>query len=305
MTINGASRTVQTRQVRRGMELALGSVARPNPLVIAWRWRYELDGALGLAVAVYALTSAVGPWWALAVIAAAAGSLAAWPTARRQTVVRAWCIITPHRVRTGCAQAWIHSRQGKIPTVLLTTAQPFGERVYLWLRAGVGAEDLIAVRPLLAAACWADDVKIARNDRYAHLVVLDVIRRSFARPAGGDLLEIEQPPRWPQAGIARRKLVESPYQRGVPAGRGRDHAGIQRSADSQAPGAGVAVGINLSLFQNANFSHCGSTLLAVPPMLPGLRVPGSNHAKLSRRCGRAIVSTARRRPRVRGRPPSR
>jgi hypothetical protein len=216
MTINAASRRVQMRQVRAGMELALGSVARPNPLVIAWRWRYELGGASGLAIAAYALTSAVGPWWALAVIAAAAGSLASWPATRRQAVVRVWCIITPHRVRTGCAQAWIHSRQGKIPVVLLTTAQPFGERVYLWLRAGVGASDLLAVRPLLAAACWADDVAIARNDRYAHLVMLDVIRRSFTRPAGGDLLEIDQPPRWPQAGIARRELATSAHQRGSP-----------------------------------------------------------------------------------------
>ncbi len=223
MTIDVTSRTARTRQVRAGMELALGSVARPNPLVIAWRWRYELGGALGLAIAIYTLTSAVGPWWALTVIALAGGSLSAWPTARRQAVVRAWCIITPHRVRTGCAQAWIHSRQGKIPIVLFTTAQPFGERVYLWLRAGVGAEDLIAVRPLLAAACWADDVYIARHDRYAHVIVLDVIRRSSARPPGGDLLEIE-PPSWPEAGIASRELAGSPPHCGPPQAYRRDHA---------------------------------------------------------------------------------
>jgi hypothetical protein len=260
MTINVASRTVQTRQVRAGMELALGSVARPNPLVIAWRWRYELGGALGLAIAAYALTSAVGPWWALAV-AAAAGSLAAWPTIRRQAAVRAWCIITPHRVRTGCAQAWIHSRQGKIPIVLLTTAQPFGERVYLWLRAGVGAADLIAVRPLLTAACWADDVNIARNDRYAHLVVLDVIRRSFTHPAGGDLLAIEQPPQWPRAGITRRELAASACQRGSPRALGRDHAGIERSADLQPAARSQCRRWHQRLaVPKRQFSHCGSTV---------------------------------------------
>jgi hypothetical protein len=65
--------------------------------------------------------------------------------------------------------------------ILLTTREPFGERVYLWCRAGITAGDLSASRELLAAACWADDVLVWRGDRYAHLVCLDVIRRS-SRP---------------------------------------------------------------------------------------------------------------------------
>ena len=54
------------------------------------------------------------------------GAALAWPPARRHLIARAWCVITPHRVRVGCAQAWIHSRRGKIPIVLLTTRQPLG-----------------------------------------------------------------------------------------------------------------------------------------------------------------------------------
>jgi hypothetical protein len=170
--------------------------------VIAWRWRYELGLAVLMAITVIGLTSAIGLWWGLVTIGAVSCLTAAWPAARKRVAVRAWCIITPHRVRSGCAQAWIHSRRGKIPVVLYTAAEPFGERVYLWCRAGVGLEDLIAARSLLAAACWADDVHVARHERFAHLVALDVIRRPYAHPAGDDWPDITEPPSWPYAGIS-------------------------------------------------------------------------------------------------------
>ena len=38
-----------TRQARAGFEYAMGTVARANALVAAWRWRYELAAAAGLA----------------------------------------------------------------------------------------------------------------------------------------------------------------------------------------------------------------------------------------------------------------
>ena len=103
---------------------------------------------------------------------------AAFPAGRQFLVARAWCILTPHRVRVGCAQAWIHSRDGKIPAIIRTRHCPFGERVHLWCRAGISAEDLYLARELLAAACWAEDIRVLRHPGYAHLVALDVIRWS-------------------------------------------------------------------------------------------------------------------------------
>jgi hypothetical protein len=229
MTTNSGPRAYSTRRTRAGLELALGSVARPNPLVIVWRWRYELGLALFLAIVVLALTSAVGLWWGLATISIVSGLTAAWPAARRQIAVRAWCIITPHRVRTGCAQAWIHSRRGKIPVVVFTTAEPFGERVYLWLRAGVGAEDLMAARQLLAAACWANDVNVAPHERYAHLVALDVIRRPSTHPAEDEWLDLAEPPSWPHGSTPRQKLAERCRKGMSSAGRERRVRGYTRS----------------------------------------------------------------------------
>jgi hypothetical protein len=173
------------RQARAGLHFALGSVARPNPVVAAWRWRYELAAAAALVAvwlvlgtaAVAALTGGVA---AVVLVTAASG-----PRGRRYLMARAWVIVTPHRVRAGCAQAWIHSRNGKIPAVLLTVRRPFGERVYLWCRAGTSADHLSSARELLASACWADDVRVFRSPRHAHIVTLDVIRCEQPDSAAG------------------------------------------------------------------------------------------------------------------------
>jgi hypothetical protein len=106
-----------TREALASFQFALGTVARPSPFVIAWRWRYELGLTAGLPLAVIGLVHAVGAGWAIGVIAALAHAIVLWPAARRLLVAQAWCVITAHRVRTGCAQAWIHSRTGKIPIV--------------------------------------------------------------------------------------------------------------------------------------------------------------------------------------------
>jgi hypothetical protein len=161
-----------------GHEQALTSVATPWPTTVLWRWRYETG--LVAAVAGLAAIAAQGVFWpaALAVVAVAAG--AAIPAVRRPVLARAWCVITEHRIRSGCAQARIHSRQGRLPAVLVTSPRPFGERVLLWCPACTSADDFESARDLLAAACWSADIRIERDARRAHLVSVEVIRR----PAG-------------------------------------------------------------------------------------------------------------------------
>lgn len=169
-------RPASTRQARAGLEYALGTVARANPAVAAWRWRYELAVVSALAAIWLALDTAAASWLT-AGLAGALAAIASFPAGRRFLAARTWCIVTPHCVRTGCVQAWIHSRYGKLPIIVLTKRQPFGERVYLWCRAGISATDFSSTCKLLAAACWAQDVQVSHHVRYAHLVALDVIRR--------------------------------------------------------------------------------------------------------------------------------
>jgi hypothetical protein len=165
-----------TRQALAGLQYALGTVAPPNPLVFAWRWRYELIFGVALPAALIVLGGLPVMLGTLATLALLAGAALMWAPSRRLLIARAWCIITPHRVRVGCAQAWIHSRYGKIPIVLFTTRQPFGERVHLWCRAGTSTIDFTSAQALLTTACWARDVRASENERFAQLMTLDVIR---------------------------------------------------------------------------------------------------------------------------------
>jgi hypothetical protein len=180
----GRPRRPNDPSIMASVETAVSTVARPG-IAWPWHWRYELALTAGLPLAALAIGSTLGLDWLIAVAAAATAILVAtmtWPPSRQRIIARAWCIITPHRVRTGCTHAWIQTRDGRLPTVLYTTPADFGERVWLWCRAGITAGDLVAARDILRAACWASDVRVVVNDRRSHIVVLEVIRRL---PTGG------------------------------------------------------------------------------------------------------------------------
>ena len=163
----------------------LDDILRPSRRIgvlgAAWRWRYELGLAAGVTLALATLLRVLGTEWTVIAMSALAGALAPpWPPWATAAALR---VITPHRLRSGCAQARIQSRRGRLPLVLRTTSTPFGERVRLWCPAGTSAEDLRSARPLLRAACWAADVRITRDERYAHIVTVDVIRHRLLRAA--------------------------------------------------------------------------------------------------------------------------
>jgi hypothetical protein len=115
----------------------------------------------------------------LAVMGIAAVTLGL-PDARYWLAAHARCVITAHRVRTGCAEAWIQTRSGKLPIILLTTPRPWGERVYIWCRAGICLEDFQEASDILRSACWASHTYTTSSTRYSHVVILDVIRYQSA-----------------------------------------------------------------------------------------------------------------------------
>lgn len=204
-----------------GLEQILVTVKRPNPLVLLWRWRYEVGLLLGIGLPVAALVQNVGAAATIALTSAVALTigigLTLSPRARQLAVDRAWCVITPHRVRTACAQARIHSRNGRLPFVLLTSRAPHGERVLLWCRAGTSVEDFVAARPLIVAACWASEVRVKPSRRHAQLVILDVVHgepapnRPAADPPGEYLPAPADPP--PSEPLHPRPLPTLPRPR--------------------------------------------------------------------------------------------
>jgi hypothetical protein len=169
------------------LEAAVREIRRPGPLELVWNWRWEL----GILAAGAGLSALVAGSLGLIGLAATAGAglavavvLLQWPPARTWVVTRAWCVITPHRVRVGCINAWVQTRRGKLPFILHTMPTDYGERVYLWCRAGIAAADLFAARHLLAAACWAKEVRVAPSLRHAHLVTLEIVRKQYSERTG-------------------------------------------------------------------------------------------------------------------------
>jgi hypothetical protein len=177
---SGRPRQPNDPSVMASVEAAMSTVTRPRLIARVWHWRYELGLIAGVLLGTIGIGVTLGPGWLITAAAAAMTVMAAalsWPPSRQRITARAWCVITPHRVRTGCAQAWIHTRDGHLPVVLYTVPARFGERVWLWCRAGITARDLEAARDVLRAACWASDVRVVVNDRRSHIIVLEVIRR--------------------------------------------------------------------------------------------------------------------------------
>jgi hypothetical protein len=177
-------------------------VAAPNPLVAAWRWRYEIALVSGLSAGLAAASSSLGALLTITAVIGITLIILCWPTARRFAVDRAWCIISPHRVRVGCAEGLIYSSRGKIPVILWTSHRAFGERVLLWCRAGTSADDFVSARTVLAAACWAQDVAVYFDIDHTQLVTLDVIRRPPGDPTSDpegyrSSDPSDRPPAWP------------------------------------------------------------------------------------------------------------
>jgi hypothetical protein len=171
------TRSRRDRQARllADLDRALMPEPRRRLLVIIWRWRYELGLVAAVTAGLATVGDVLGARWAVIGAAALVGRFGPpWP---QSYVARAWCVITPHRLRAGFTQARLHTRQGRLPVIMRTTRTPFGEHVRLWCPAGISAEDIRSARATLRAACWAADVKVIRDKRHAQIVTVEVIRR--------------------------------------------------------------------------------------------------------------------------------
>jgi hypothetical protein len=144
----------------------------------AWRWRTELT-TLALLGAFYGWLSSQleSPAWAGAVLAGFVGILLGLPWSRRFLTSRFWCLLTRHRFQRLCWEARLHTRAGRLPAVLWIRPTRVGERLWVWCRAGISAEDFTDHTDELRAACYARDARVTRNPRWSQLVTIDIIRR--------------------------------------------------------------------------------------------------------------------------------
>lgn len=160
---------------------------RRTPLpVTLWNWRKELTVAGFALIAALVVVSSLGLPWLVIVASALVGVF--WPPWSERLRGFAWQIVTPHLLRSGLYQAGIQNRDGRLPVIVRVTSEPFGERLRLRLPSGTCAEDLWYSRDILRAACRSADVHVFRDERRAHLVTVDVVRRPppSAGPGYGD-----------------------------------------------------------------------------------------------------------------------
>ena len=162
---------------------AAGAVIYVWPVLRAlWHWAAEIVAGLALVTAGTALSSWAGPLVCLASFAILAGVVVSVRQVRRRVWAWAWCVVVRHRLRMSFA-AFIRSQNrihvhGAAPLILWARPTPAGERVWVWLRAGLDLEQLEGNAGKLAVACWASEVRIAgASQRHAALVQVDVTRR--------------------------------------------------------------------------------------------------------------------------------
>jgi hypothetical protein len=143
----------------------------------AWRWRTELTVLSGLLAALYWLSSQITIIWAAVVLSAVIGIVFAVPWSRRFIIRRFWCVLARHRFHRLCWEARLHTRAGRLPVVLWTRPTKVGERLFVWCRAGICADDFTANSGELAAACYAREARVTRNTAWSQIVTIDIIRR--------------------------------------------------------------------------------------------------------------------------------
>jgi hypothetical protein len=150
---------------------------RPHPLLVAYRWRYELGGSAA-AVATWVGLGDSAEVGTVGGIAAGAVALA-WAPARAVARRAIEHVIVQHRLRTGFLQAALTNRDGRMPRIMHARTRGETVTVAVWLPAGLAAEDVEAAAGMLASACGAAAVTVAPG------VSRDRIRIVVERPRWG------------------------------------------------------------------------------------------------------------------------
>jgi hypothetical protein len=123
------------------------------------------------------LRDLIGHTAALIVVTMLVLSILVIPASRRYLNRRWWSITTRHRMRACFLQTRTMTHHGRLPLLVWSRPSPVGEKVRVWLPAGLSVKDLEKVTTETAAACWAADVRITPSRSQAASVVVEVIRR--------------------------------------------------------------------------------------------------------------------------------
>lgn len=140
------------------------------------RLRVELLLAASLTLAWLLLSTLMTTWLLWTVLATVATVMIVVPVIRRYVTRRFWCVLTRHRMKACFEQTRTMTHDGKLPSLLWSRPTPVGERVRVWLPAGLSVNDLERVTDNIATACFARSARIERG-RNAHVASILTVRR--------------------------------------------------------------------------------------------------------------------------------
>jgi hypothetical protein len=151
----------------------------PVTRVVGWviRYRAELSTVAVLVTAAVILRGQVGPDWATLILVAVAAIVFAVPASRRYVTRRVWCVCSRHRARSCLLQTRTMTYNGRLPFLYWSRPSPVGDRVRVWLPAGLAVKDIENVCDELATACWARSARVEASRRFSQLGVIEIVRR--------------------------------------------------------------------------------------------------------------------------------
>jgi hypothetical protein len=147
--------------------------------VSAWLWRFrvELWAALVAVVGWWSLNHRLGHLGAWAVLVGLVLVVTCVTPVRRWVVSHVWCTLTRHRLRSCLVQVRAMNYDGLLPLCVWVRPTKVGEKVWLWMRAGLSVSDLTNHDEQLAAACWAREARVSKRRSNAAVVIVEIIRR--------------------------------------------------------------------------------------------------------------------------------
>jgi len=131
--------------------------------------------------------------WALITESTVVVLIAALPGTR----ARMWAVTSRHRVYKTLLETRTMTPSGAVPYLIWSSPSPLGERIRVWLPAGLSVNDIDPIQPALAAACYAADARVEVHRRFTHLVTIVIVRRD---PFTGKRLEPAYAKRIPTKG---------------------------------------------------------------------------------------------------------
>jgi hypothetical protein len=188
----------------------LPAAGRSSLLARLWRVRTEMLAATALVLLTLTLlgTAQQGRWMPFVLLASAVSAPAVTRGGRNWLTAHVWCVVSRHRLQRTCLETTMHTRSGRIPLVLWITPTRVGEKALILTRAGISAAEFEAYAEEIAAACYARSANVYRHRRWAHLVIVEIVRRDAlpgALPPGVERLygrhgwipldaDLEEPP---------------------------------------------------------------------------------------------------------------